>query len=190
MEINPKYIERFWSKVKKGTDDECWIWLKSCDTEGYGRFQMEKKRYGAHRFVWLITHGNLPDELDVLHNCPTGDNKKCVNPRHLWLGTQDDNMKDARDKGQLKPCKGEDHYSYLHPEKIVRGEDHYQHKNPELRRYKEKHARYRTDIDDDKVKEFYDIGWTQKEIAEHFFCNQGLISNIILNKRLRKPPCP
>lgn len=183
--IEQKHITRFWSKVARGEPNACWLWTKSPDSMGYGQFQVNKKRYRAHRFAFLITHGTLPDELDVLHNCPNGDNKACVNPAHLFLGTHTDNMRDARDKGQLRPCTGEDHYSYLHPEKVLRGEDHPFVKNPELVKWREEHARWNHSINEEQVKLLYSQGWTQKKIAELFSCTQQLISAIIRNKRVK-----
>jgi len=54
----------------------------------------------AHRFSWEMAHGPVPDDQCVLHNCPNGDNPKCVNPAHLFLGTRDDNNKDKVKKGR------------------------------------------------------------------------------------------
>lgn len=62
----------------------------------------------AHRFSWILANGKIPDNLSVLHNCPGGDNPACVNPDHLFLGTQLDNGNDAARKKRFP--YGEKHF--------------------------------------------------------------------------------
>jgi hypothetical protein len=94
---------RFWSKVdRSGGDDACWIW-KAGVANTYGRFQVvkpPKRSVNAHRFAWELTYGQIPDGICVLHNCPTGDNSLCCNPKHLFLGTHVDNQADKVQKGR------------------------------------------------------------------------------------------
>lgn len=73
-------------------DDDCWIWLSFYDKHGYGRFNLNYKQYLAHRVAYKICYNIDPLTKLVLHNC---DNPKCVNPNHLYLGTQKDNVNDA-----------------------------------------------------------------------------------------------
>lgn len=88
--------ERFWDKVKKTEDiDDCWEWQASLDKTGYGYFSFNKKCTSAHRAVWRITFGEIEKHLMICHKC---DNRKCVNPNHLYKGTHDDNMKDMFDR--------------------------------------------------------------------------------------------
>lgn len=76
--------------------DNCWLWTASLRGKtGYGAFRYKGKTYDTHRFVWFLEHGTFPKEL-VLHKC---DNKKCVNPNHLYLGSHKDNTRDSMEAG-------------------------------------------------------------------------------------------
>lgn len=100
--------ERFWSKVEK--TNGCWLW-KGATSKGYGRLGIGHKMTSAHRFSWELRNGLIPSGQQVLHKC---DIRRCVNPDHLFLGTQDDNMKDCASKGRTdrtKKVKGQQHPS-------------------------------------------------------------------------------
>jgi hypothetical protein len=89
---------RFWSKVLKGKS--CWNWTASLTQDGYGRFQTgSRTQERAHRFSWILEHGQIPSGMQVLHKC---DNPKCVRPDHLFLGTPKDNMTDKAKKGRSR----------------------------------------------------------------------------------------
>jgi len=79
----------------------CWLWQGSriCG-DSYGHLTIKGQQYLTHILMWEQFHGPVPDGLLVLHNCPDFDKRHCINPAHLWLGTQSDNMKDAYKKGQ------------------------------------------------------------------------------------------
>lgn len=84
----------FWAKVDKpdGPDD-CWLWTGGKDSRGYGHLKMCGRTVQAHRLAWELIYGSrIPLDMSVLHDCPSGDNPACV--RHLWLGTQEQNVKD------------------------------------------------------------------------------------------------
>lgn len=88
--------ERFWLKVDKS--GECWLWTSYINPCGYGQFQETSYRSErSHRVAWRIVNGPIPDGMFVLHRC---DVRRCVNPAHLFLGTNDDNMADKVAKGR------------------------------------------------------------------------------------------
>ncbi len=94
---------------------ECWLWTGQVNASGYGRIEIADKRCQAHRVSWEVHRGPIPDGLSVLHNCPDGDNPRCINPKHLFLGTHLDNMRDMAQKGRAAKT------ALSHPESRPRG---------------------------------------------------------------------
>lgn len=93
---------RFWDKVNKTDNiDNCWEWNAGSRGNGYGAIKYNKKVIDAHRLSWILQNGELNDSnIYVCHKC---DNRKCVNPNHLFLGSHSDNIKDGYKKGRIKP---------------------------------------------------------------------------------------
>lgn len=88
----------FWAKVIVRGDDECWEWTACKDECGYGVKIMQRRKYKAHRLSWILhNHQEIPFGLYACHKC---DNPSCVNPKHIFLGTQKDNMDDMYRKGR------------------------------------------------------------------------------------------
>ena len=79
------------------TDSGCWEWTKCKDPNGYGRIQHDGRAQVAHRIAWALWVGPIPKGMCVLHKC---DNPTCINPDHLFLGTQLDNIADMNKKGR------------------------------------------------------------------------------------------
>lgn len=90
--------ERFWTKVDIKHPNDCWEWKAFKGKDNYGWFHYKTGSETAHRVAYILTYGPIPQGLYVLHNC---DNTRCVNPYHLKLGTQADNVKDMKDRNRF-----------------------------------------------------------------------------------------
>lgn len=109
MDFTERQKQNFISKIEKD-DNGCWNWTGCCINSGYGRVNINKKTMLAHRASYMMFIGEI-DELQkggyhgtcVMHSC---DNKKCVNPNHLSLGTQLDNVLDRVKKGRSAIVSG------------------------------------------------------------------------------------
>jgi hypothetical protein len=95
--MTPEQVARFWAKVDKS--GECWIWTGALNRQGYGQAWDGERTRLAHRVAWELEHGPIPPGKSVCHDCPGGDNPRCV--RHLWLGTHQENMRDCFRKGRV-----------------------------------------------------------------------------------------
>lgn len=104
--------DRLWARVAVMGEDECWEWLGARQPSGHGVIRSGLGTTGAHRAAWESEAGPIPSGMFVLHRC---DNPPCCNPRHLFLGTQADNLRDMWSKGRGRgganpnPLRGEAH---------------------------------------------------------------------------------
>lgn len=154
MKLTEKDIKRFWSKVDKKPLERCWSWGGTSHTGGYGRFKVGRTNHLAHRVSYFLALGVNPGELCVCHSC---DNRRCVKPTHLFLGTRVDNNSDmmAKNRGNWsQPCKGSQHGNSRFTEKDVI-----------------------------EIRNLWAAGeLTQKQIAERFKTRQSVVSRIVKNR--------
>lgn len=162
IQIPDKALKRFWSKVEIKPDNECWIWRGKLDKSGYGEFYFpyrEGKHTRAHQVSWIIHFGLFEDKMSVCHIC---DNPSCVNPNHLFVGTQADNNADRDRKGRRRS-------------RFLYGKDHPQHgTNSKFHKLSENDVR--------KIRELRGKQ-TLRETAEMFGVSHGLISNIYQGRK-------
>ena len=96
VERQYKIGEKFWSKVLK--TDSCWLWTGKLQDDGYAKIGFKYKTIPVHRMAWMLIQGIIPEGLIICHRC---DIRHCVNPEHLFIVTQRNNIRDASIKGRL-----------------------------------------------------------------------------------------
>jgi hypothetical protein len=144
-------VRRFWSKVDTRGPDECWLWMGTLHpTLGYGRFTSAGVTDGAHRWAYRLSEGAIPSGVYVCHRC---DNRGCCNPRHLFLGSCSDNLRDMHAKGRAtaKRATGTAHHS----------------------------AKLTPDLVQRLRGEYAEGGVRQKDLAARYGINQATVSQII-----------
>lgn len=99
-------VARFWSKIDRRGPDDCWEWRATRNSQGYGRFRIGDSLYRAHRIALAVTYGDT--KLLICHRC---NNPACCNPKHLYAGTQKDNIQQCYAEGRNRhgDNRGENH---------------------------------------------------------------------------------
>lgn len=143
--------ELFWKKVNKNGKNGCWLWMNEMCGRMHGHVVYKGVRTTAHRISYMLTKGKIPEGMCVLHKC---DNGRCVNPDHLFLGTQAENVADMIAKKR----------NYVLP--VFRGENHGRSKV--------------TDKQCKEIRRLYSTGkFSQWDLAHKFGIGQSQIGRII-----------
>lgn len=165
--LSPKDVNRFWSKVSRGADDECWPWTGHVVKSGYGRLSVKGKSRASHRLAYFIQHGIDPMELPVLHSC---DNPPCCNGRHLRADTYQSNTLEAVAKGRANTARGDRHGARTKPERHARGE--------------QSGLAKLTATAVSEIRRLYaNGGVTQQWLAEQFNVTREAIGRVVRNER-------
>jgi hypothetical protein len=146
----------FWEYVDKTED--CWLWMGTRDKDGYGKYHHNYHSFLAHRKAYELTFGEIPDGLYVMHKC---NNPPCVNPDHLELGTNRENMLHCIQSGR--------HVWQVHPECAQKGE---KRANAKL---KEKQVLSIRDL-------YTQGGYSHRKLGEMFGVSHTVIQRIIAGK--------
>lgn len=141
-----EWEDRFWMYVDRRGEDECWLWEGQRHyLQGHGRFKREGDYYYAHRVAYRLECGEISGQIN--HSC---ENPPCVNPNHLYDGTQKENMEDASESDSFNPLRGADvEVSKLTESQVV------------------------------EMRERYVGGETQTELSEDYPVNQAMVSRIV-----------
>lgn len=107
-----------WERRSGPLETECWIWTGQLDQTGYGVLKYHQKAYKAHRAMWALRNGPIPEGKYACHKC---DTPACINPEHIFIGTQGDNMKDAKRKGRTRANRGRSDDEIRMAKAMVRG---------------------------------------------------------------------
>ena len=156
--VTAAQTQRFWSNVARGRPDDCWPWIGWLKGDGYGGFRIAGKAFRAHRIAYFLNRPFADQNMHVLHKC---DNPRCCNCRHLFLGTQRDNVHDAMAKGRLRSkAKGRpgeaNHNAKLTTKQVI-----------EIRRLWRSHTALRL---------------TQKQLGRRFGVGRAAIAHIVAHR--------
>ncbi len=170
------------------SESGCWVWNGKKDRDGYGCVKREGISISTHRLFYKVYKGSIPEGMLVLHTC---DNPSCVNPKHLYVGTQLDNERDKTIRGRRPPSP-----SITHPEKLPRGEKHHRFGKGMPSNIAEKllkanlgrpltisHKEALSSINLKLVTDIRNASGTQLEIATRFGVSQMTVSRIKRGER-------
>ncbi len=169
VNLTEKDILRIESGINRLGPDDCWVWRRSkLYPGGYGKTKIRGVTKLAHRLTFQIHIGD-PGTHFVLHRC---DNPPCCNPRHLFLGTHKDNMRDCFEKGRR--AKGDSNGARLYPDRLARGESH--------------PGRKLTEKDVIEIRKLRALGWAAISLSAKFGVTYGNICHICSRRNWRHVP--
>lgn len=157
---------------------ECWLWMGQIRPNGYGCIPHRRKNVSPHRFAFEQAKGPIPKGMQVCHTC---DNRRCVNPDHLFLGDAFDNMRDMINKG--RGATGARHGRHTMPERTARGERSGKRLHPEA--YPKGEKVYNAKLNGDVVKtirRMHEEGTPDSVIAELFSVSRATVHSVRTGK--------
>ena len=162
---------------------QCWVWQGPRCPKGYGVFSFLSKPLGTHRVSRIIHYGKIPEGKQVLHRC---DNPSCLNPEHLFLGDNKDNVMDRvnRGRGGGNKITGDNNGMRRHPERLSKGDKHWTRMHPANVQKGETHGASKlTESMVYEIRKRYSGGnCYQYELAKEYGVTKALISFITLRK--------
>jgi hypothetical protein len=181
-------IRRFIAKFEAASPEACWPWRGALGMDGYGKVGIRGKHFRAHRVAYELFVSRIPDSLFICHTC---DNRQCVNPSHLWVGTNHDNSIDRMVKGRGRAGVGERHGSRTKPDRVPRGDRNGSRLHPERLPHGENHHGSKlTRADVAWIRSNYVRGSSTKgqgALAAKYGVTQGSIHDVIARKTWKLP---
>ena len=174
--MTPSELARFERHIAYEPNSGCWLWTGVVSGFGYGRMTIgsraggaKRRQWSTHRLSYAHFRGPIPDGLLVCHRC---DVPACVNPDHLWLGTQSENLLDMSSKGR--------HAAAAKPERVSRGDRHWTRASPEKRLRGERHGGAKlTESDVREIRASWAADHRIKPLVARFGVSSTLIDNIV-----------
>lgn len=161
-------VERFEKYFAKGSEDECWLWTGGMQGKKYGRFNWAPAANYAHRAAHMFYVGPVAEGMVVLHKC---DNPSCVNPKHLLVGTQSDNIRDMMVKGRASFQKDPEKYKEI-GRKLGATQKGEHHSKAKL-----------TATDVAAIRRLAKRGAFHIDLAKAFLVSKGTIHGIVMRKK-------
>lgn len=166
MMESDEFLPRFWAKVDKvSSPNGCWEWTERLSKSGYGLISFKDVSYLSHRVSFLLSGKVFTEEKKFA--CHTCDNRKCVNPHHLFAGTPAENIIDAVNKKRYP--RGDVSCSRLRPHLLPHGLSHWQGKY--------------SDDDILEMRRMHSIGCSITEIQDKFSASNSYVREVVRNKR-------